>query len=39
MHGGSNRYYIKKKIKIKFSNKYKKNLKLEKIRSSQILMF
>ncbi len=32
VHGGSNRYYIKKKKnkKIKFSNKYKKNLKLEK---------
>ena len=32
VHGGSNRYYIKKKKnkKIKFSNKYKKNLNLEK---------
>ncbi len=32
VHGGSNRYYIKKKKnkKIKFSNKYKKNLNIEK---------
>ena len=32
VHGGSNRYYIKKKKnkKIKFSNKYKKNLSLTK---------